>query len=441
MNRYDSLVPALNLLLPARTLALLGRAVQFIQRLRTIQASLFVRAVVLSRFGHGNPGFSEARHWYSRLGGRQVWPRPFQKRFLSAASVALFERVFETAVRPWRTGARERARHPLARLFPDVVVWDSTLVQVSDRLARAFKGTRAAAASLKVHVAISVFGLLPIAARLVPANLHDMEVFPELTLFRKGSLLLFDKGFVAYHRLREISEAGLHYLCPMRLNGNPIVVGVHKGPAWLRRKLKKSPEGVRLRSLLPARKRIGTSWDLDVVLWPKTQAYARQAVPARLVLLPGPKLEQRPYLTSLSVTTWTPAVLGELYRLRWQVELVFKELKQHLNLESMPSKNRHAVQVFVWASLIALALSRTVASCLQPLATLVGLASKVRPILVSRALQGTVRLLARVLTAPSSQVGALLRLFMEEVLSEVRTLDIHREDSFRRLVPLLPSGP
>lgn len=436
MKTYDELVPALKALLPARNLGVLARAVQFIRRLRTIRASQFVWAAVLSRFGHGIPGFSEARHWYVRLGGARVWPRPFQKRFMSAASVSLFERAFDAAVQPWRT-ARGRPRHPLARLFPDIVVWDSTPIQVADSLRRFFKGTRGANAALKAHLAISIFGLLPLEARLVPGNLHDMEVFPSLSLLKKGTLLLFDKGFVAYHWLREISESGMQYLCPMRLNGNPIVVGVNNGPAWLRRALKKNP-GVRLRTLLPEDKLLGSSWDLQVILWPKTQAYSRQAVSARLVIVPGPKREQHPYLTNLASTAWKPHALRELYRLRWQVELVFKELKQHLNLEAMPSRNRYAVKVFAWASLIALALSRTVSSCLQPLATLVGLASKIRPALVTRALRATVRILAHALNAPPRESAVLLRLFAHEVLAEVRTLEPEREDSFRRIVSLMP---
>ncbi|WP_407931765.1 transposase [Citreicoccus inhibens] len=129
------------------------------------------------------------------------------------------------------------------------------------------------------------------------------------------------------------------------------------------------------------------------------------------------------------------------HRLRWQVELVFKGLKQHLNLDAMPSNTRHVVQLFVWAALLALVRSRTVAGWLQPLATLVGLAAKVRPILVSRALQGAVQLLARVLTAQASQIGALLRLLIVEAVSEVRTPNVRREDSFRRLRPLLPASP
>jgi len=54
------------------------------------------------------------------------------------------------------------------------------------------------------------------------------------------------------------------------------------------------------------------------------------------------------------VENWGAEAIPELYRLRWQIELVNNELKQHLALESVPTKDPNAAQVFGWASLLAL---------------------------------------------------------------------------------------
>lgn len=433
--RYDKLVPALKALLPDDALDALGRVVAFIRRLREIRASAFVWSVVLSRFGSGRPGFEQARHWYHRLASHELWPRPFQMRFKSAATVRLFEHAFENAVRGWRRPTR--ARHRLARHFADVAVIDSSLVQLADELRPIFKGARAMASTLKVLLTISVFGLLPLHGQLVAGNRHDMTLFPPLDAFCAGTLMLFDKGFVAYDRLRQIRNAGHHYLCPMRLNGNAVVVRAHRAPSYVHRALRRHPEGVWLRDLLPADKRIGKAWDLDVLLWPKTQARSRQAVPSRIVLVPGLKQAQRPYLTDLERASWSPRALAELYRLRWQIELVFKELKQHLNLEALNSKDQHAIQVFAWASLIALALSRTITNWLCPRIDLAGLQSGFRPALTTRALRGTVRLLARVILAPPRKALQYLELLAEDLLLEIRARDHERDDSFKRLLPLL----
>lgn len=437
--RYDKLIPALKALLPEERLSALGRTVAFIRRLREIRASVFLWSVVLSRFGAGRPAFEQARQWYHRLAGAEFWPRPFQMRFKSAATVRLFERTFDDAVQTWR--GKTRSRHPLARCFPDVAVVDSTVLQVSDELRTIFRGTRSAVASLKVLLTISVFGLVPLHATVGPGNMHDMKLFPELDIFLPGTLLLFDKGFVAYERLAAIAAASLNYLCPMRQDGNPTIVHIRRAPKHVHDALRCSPEGVRLRDVLPQDTRIGKNWDLDVIL---TSGNVKGRRPiqtsARLVITPGPGQTQCPYLTTLPANEWAPHVLREIYRLRWQVELVFKELKQHLNLEALNSKDKHAVQVFAWASLIALAVSRTVTMWICPLVNLVGLASRFRPALMSRALRGTIRLLARAIGAPVRTALTYLELFTEEILLEIQTRDTDRDDSFKRLLPLIAAA-
>jgi hypothetical protein len=433
---YDKLVPALKTLLADDVLTALGRTVAFIRRLREIRADIFVWSVVLSRFGAGRPGFERARHWYQRLGGAKLWPRPFQMRFKSAAGVRLFEHAFERAVQRWRVPVMRR--HPLARHFADVALVDSTVMQVSDELRKVFKGTRSAAASLKALLTISAFGLVPLHAKLVSGHVHDMKLFPILSLFRPTTLLLFDKGFVAYERLAQIAAASLNFLCPMRLNGNATIVGIRRAPKRVRRLLRQGPDGIRLRQVLPIGKRVGKTWDLDVILESGDfKGHRSNQTRCRLVIVPGPKQAQRPYLTTLHPKLFSPRALGELYRLRWQIELVFKELKQHLSLDALPSKDHYALQIFAWASLLALALSRTVSLWLCPLPNLVGLRPNVRPMLVTRALQGCIQLLARALTAAARLALAAVKWLADEILCQVKSRDLDRQDSFKRLIPLL----
>jgi hypothetical protein len=441
--QYDRLVPALKTLLRDDVLDVIGRAVAFIQRLRQVRACLFVWSVVLSRFGSGRPGFEQARQWFRRLGGAELWPRPFQIRFKSPGAVCLFERAFESCVERWRR--RKRHSHPLARAFPDIVAVDSTVIQLADALRPVFKGAQSMASSLKVLLAVSVFGSLPLYARIVRGCQHDMTLFPPHSLFAAGTLILFDKGFVAFERLRDIQQAGLLYLCPMRVNGNAMVVHARRAPKVVvqrvrraskivRHQSRRCPGTIMLRDLIPAGKRITSSWDLDVVMWPGSNQFPTHA---RLVILPGIHGKARPYLTNLDPLKWSPAAIGELYRMRWQIELVFKELKQCLNLENLPSKDPCAVQVFAWASLIALALSRCVSLWLCPLTKLVGLTARLRPALTSRALRQLVRSLARILTSPTGQALLHIRAFTEDILLEIRARNTDRDDSFKRMIPLL----
>lgn len=436
-RRVDDAIPHLKRLLPAHHLGWVARGVGFIQRLREIRAGPLVWALVLSRLDGGRPGFEAARQRYHQLTKTRVWPRPFQMRFKQKSVLPLLRRAFDDAVRPWRQVVHSR-RHPLARLFTDVVAWDSTLVALPDCLRRWFKGIFGHRAALKVCLAISVFGRVPLLARVTRANRHDARLFPDLQSFRAGTLWLFDKGFVAYSFLADVIEAGQHFLCPMRLDGNPTVVGAQRAPSHVRKALRASPEGIPLRCLLRGNRRIGKSWDLRVRLRSK-RAFPAVHVDARLVIVPGPDARQRPYLTTLAPVPFAPPRVAEVYRLRWQIELTFKELKSHLNLETIPTKDRVSAQAFVWASLIALAVSRAVAWWLVPLSQLEGLSSRLRVDLLTRALRGVVWTLVSALSGSLSPAAGTLTDLRKHLLATSAPTRPARTDSFARLMepPLL----
>lgn len=435
---YGELVEAFKRRLPQDRLEELGRTTGFVQRLRRILPSFFVLSVVLSRFGTGRPAFERARHWFAQLSGNTLFPRPFQMRFKTESAVRLFEAAFEQATAAWR--CRPRVRHVLGKHFPDVVVWDTSLLKLDARLRMHFKGLRNVASQIKLLLGVSLFGLVPISARLVSGNHSDHKLELPTELPRKGTLVLFDKGFVAYDRLRRLEQASLKFLCPMRIDAHARITKVRSGPARVRKALKQNPSGVELRELLPKNKRISKVWDVDVEVRPTARHADRSAVAMRLTIVPGPKGEQRPYLTNLD-PKWSPPALRELYRLRWQIELVFKELKQHLNLETVPTKDPHAAQVLIWASLIALAVSRTIASVLGPILTIPGAAAPIRPSVVTRELRSVIRPIAFALLARSKQMGRDLERIVISILQDAVQPNVKRRDSFAALAKLAPRAP
>jgi hypothetical protein len=427
---YDDLKVALKRRLPARILEEQGRATQFIRRQRTIGAADFVWSVVMSRFATGLPGFDQARRIFQELSRTQIWPRPFQMRFKAASAVQLFAAAFESAVEQWRQ--RRRIEHPLSKYFSDIVAIDSTIMPLNDRLRRVFPSHLHAGAELKATLAISVFGLVPLAARLTSRKIHDSKLFPELSIFRRGALLLFDNAYAAYGKLGELARSGFFFVAPMRRHGVARVLRVRRGPKAVRAKVARNPGGVPLRSLLPRDVRVSGMWDLDVLVRP--QVGDRTEIPMRLVIRPGRKRSYF-YLTNVG-ETWTAEAVAELYRLRWQIELVFKELKQHLSIEAIPTKDPRAAQVFVWASLLALAVSRTVAAVLTPLSKLNGLAATQAVALASKALRSSLDLFLRFLAVEPSR--RLAREILNAVARSATRRHRCRPDSFQRLLSFAP---
>lgn len=428
--RYNKQLAALKRALPAADLERVGRAVGFIRRVRVIFASVLVSALVMSRFSAEAPGFETARQWLARLGDVLVGRRPFQMRFKVPAVVALFEGAFDLAVRSWR--GRTKFRHPLAEVFRDVIAIDSTIVPLSDQLRNSFKGTGkkgggGGKASLKVLLAMSVFGRLPLFARVVAGSMHDANLFPSFDQFAAGTLLLFDKGFFKAELIHELLASHVEFLCPLPRRCNPTIVAINRAPRVVRSALARKRNGLRLRTLLERAENVDGVWDVVVRL-------KKNGPTVRMVIAPGLKVH-RPYVTSIAPQTCRASAIPEIYRLRWQIELVFKELKQDLNLTSVPTKDPYAAQAFVWASLIALAVSRVLCAALTP-SFEVGLLTEARPALVTRALRSFHRLVGRAL-ASGRAARVLLRIVEDEIVAEFRAFRRGREDSFSRLIPLL----
>jgi hypothetical protein len=302
-------------------------------------------------------------------------------------------------------------------------------------------------AELKATLALSVFGLVPLAARLTGRKIHDSRLLPDLSLFRPGSLLLFDNAYAAASELEKLIQANLSFIAPMRINGNPIVDEVRRGPKRIRKLVSQAPDGIRLAHLLRRGTRVKGTWDLKVRVRIRGGGEYGSLVPMRLVIRPCRKRTRGRrkcrtvarsyyYLTNVD-TAWKGEAIAELYRLRWQIELVFKELKQHLSLESVPTKDPYAAQVLVWASLLALAVSRTIAAVLTPLRQLTGLAAKHAVAVVSRTLRSALDLLVLLFS------GSVPRRFAQEIIGQIASMTIRRNrsraDSFDRLLAIAPA--
>ena len=64
------------------------------------------------------------------------------------------------------------------------------------------------------------------------------------------------------------------------------------------------------------------------------------------------------YVTNLSREEFFPADLAQIYRCRWEVELLFRELKTQYNLDEFDTSDEHVVKILLYAALLSLLVSR-----------------------------------------------------------------------------------
>ena len=63
------------------------------------------------------------------------------------------------------------------------------------------------------------------------------------------------------------------------------------------------------------------------------------------------------YITSLPREEFLPADLATIYRCRWEVELLFRELKTQYNLDEFDTSKKHIVEILLYAALLSLLVS------------------------------------------------------------------------------------
>lgn len=270
--------------------------------------------------------------------------KPAFPRFMRAVFRDLLSQLSQDVLRPV-TGTALSA-------FEDVVIQDGSSFAVHDALARTFGGrfTKIRRAAIEVHTFLSVFHDQILRVHVAADKEAEAQFLPPPGALR-DKLLLADRGYESLDYWERVDRRGGFFIVRGKKTLNPHLVRVRGAGRSLRRF-----EGQRLHDVLPRLPRRC----LDLLV--EFRAFRDRPLRLRMVLLWVPT--RRHFLVLVTNITRSRMaarqVLG-VYRLRWQVELVFKEWKSYANLHAFVSRNPALVEGLIWASLCAAALKRAVA--------------------------------------------------------------------------------
>jgi hypothetical protein len=177
-------------------------------------------------------------------------------------------------------------------------------------------------AAVKLHTLLDLRGNIPCFIRISHGKTHDLAALDHLPL-EPGAFYIMDKGYTDFARLHRFHQAGAFF-----------VVRGKRGLDFRRRLRREVDRDSGLRS------------DQTVVLCGPLTAQ-RYPDPLRRIAYFDAQNEQRfVFLTNNFVL---PAVtIAQLYKCRWQVELFFKWIKQHLRIKAFYGYSPNAVKTQVW---------------------------------------------------------------------------------------------
>jgi putative transposase len=190
---------------------------------------------------------------------------------------------------------------------------------------------------LKLHVVYDPETDHPRRIEITPACVNDVLVGRTVPI-ESGATYVIDKAYCDYAWWTRLHEAGSYFLTRQKTNANYRLVRRH-----------------------PLRSTKGDGFTIlcDAEVKLATQGHTRLSIPMRRVRL---KRDDGAVLTLITNDLQRPAVeIAALYKIRWQIELLFRWIKQHRKLRKFLGRSENAIRLQVIAAMIAYLLLRIAA--------------------------------------------------------------------------------
>lgn len=244
--------------------------------------------------------------------------------------------------------------------FKDLLIQDSTIIRVHEKLADRWPAvrTRKAAAGVKVSLLISA-----VSDGVKRVAIHGERTSEIKTLrigpWVKNRILLIDLGFYKHYLFTKIAENGGFFISRLKGAANPTIVSVN-------RKYRGNSidvVGKKVKEVLPKLKRQIVDVEVEVPIKRRAYKGKQKGDVSRFRLIAVYNEEDRKYhtyLTNISTDVLDAEDIAKLYRARWHVELIFKELKSKYGIDILPTSNPEIVKALLWVGILTLLVSRKV---------------------------------------------------------------------------------
>jgi len=188
-----------------------------------------------------------------------------------------------------------------------------------------FRSTKSA---VKLHTLLDLRGNIPTFIHISDGKMHDVNVL-DILVPEAGAFYIMDRGYLDFTRLFKINQAGAFFVT--RTKSNTVY----------RRRYS--------HAVTAEEKSYGIRCDQTIIL---TGVYSKNDYPQALRRIKYYDSKSNKTFNFLTNNFTIPAqTVTELYRYRWQVELFFKWIKQHLRIKSFFGTSENAVKSQIWIAI------------------------------------------------------------------------------------------
>lgn len=237
----------------------------------------------------------------------------------------VFQCLAQTLMR--RAGALYRETSLDSDLPNLVFALDSSIISLALNLFPWGYYARTKQAALKLHLMLSLQGNLPAWAVVTDTKVGDMRMLDHIPI-HPGAHYIMDRGYMDFVRLYRLHQAGAFFVVRCK---EPVSFKV------LARATVKSDGGLKCDQTV----RLKSNWSI-------------KSFPQALRKIRFYDAENKVMLVLLTNNfSLTAEIVCQLYKQRWQVELFFKWIKQHLRLRTFYGRSENAVRCQIWSAICA----------------------------------------------------------------------------------------
>jgi hypothetical protein len=279
--------------------------------------------------------------------------KPFHNQLKKEAFPEFLRRILEQALSNLTLPMLQAIPGSKLALFRSILLHDGSSLAVKDSLAGQWPGrfTKVSPAAVELHVTMDALEDNVIAITLAADKEAERQFGPTPEDIA-GCLLIEDRGYQSRDFFREAQAEQGFFIVRGTKNIRPTIRAARDLQGRQSRRLRRLVGKRLCWKILP---REGV--DLDIEWGTGAKRYV-----GRLVVFYTPEKRNAKaftYLhTNLDRAVFSADEVGRLYRLRWQIELLFKEWKSHANLHKFDTSKPAIAEGMVWTSLIAATLKR-----------------------------------------------------------------------------------
>ena len=180
-------------------------------------------------------------------------------------------------------------------------------------------------AAIKIHTLLDLRGNIPCFLRITSGKTHDVRILDELPL-EPGSFYVMDRAYIDFRRLYTFTQQSAFFVTRAKSNLDYI-----------------------RRSYRHVDKASGVKSDQTIALvGPKTSLEYPDSL-RRISYFDSENKKRLAFLTNNFLLP--PLTIAQLYRCRWQVELFFKWIKQHLRIKAFYGTSENAIKTQIWIAI------------------------------------------------------------------------------------------